>query len=77
MIITQMPNVLNMTLYMKQGLMYLIMCWATISQWACLLSVMSHAGEEEASKGAAVLISVDTLIFMIVGMTVFIAGHET
>jgi hypothetical protein len=39
---------------------------------------MSHAGEEEeASEGAVGLISVDMLIIMIVGITVFIAGHET
>jgi hypothetical protein len=38
---------------------------------------MSHAGEEEASEGAAGLISVNMLIIMIFGITVFIAGHET
>jgi hypothetical protein len=38
---------------------------------------MSHAGEEEASEGAAGLLSVDMLIIIIVGITVFIAGHET
>jgi hypothetical protein len=38
---------------------------------------MSHVGEEEASEGAVGLISVDMLIIMIIGIIVFIAGHET
>jgi hypothetical protein len=38
---------------------------------------MRHAGEEEAFEGTAGLLSVDVLIIIIVGITVFIAGHET
>jgi hypothetical protein len=38
---------------------------------------MGHAGEEEAFEGSARLISVDMQIIMIVGITIFIAGHET
>ena len=41
------------------------------------MSAMSHAGEEEAYEGAAEMLSVDILIIIIVGITVFIAGHET
>jgi hypothetical protein len=77
MIITQIPNALNMTLYMKQVLMYLIMCWPPSPNEPCCLSVMSYAGEEEASEGAVGLLSVDMPIIVIIGIAVFIADHET
>jgi hypothetical protein len=40
--------------------------------------MMSHDGEKEASKGVVGLLYVDVLIIIIIiGIIVFIAGHDT